>query len=54
MIDRNTDGTTRESRGANENKYLSFCLGDEQFGVEILRVREIIGLISITPLPQTP
>ncbi|MCE2882841.1 MAG: chemotaxis protein CheW [Planctomycetaceae bacterium] len=54
MIDRTTEGTTRESRGANENKYLSFCLGDEQFGVEILRVREIIGLISITPLPQTP
>lgn len=39
---------------ANENKFLSFCLGAEQYGVEILRVREIIGLITITPLPQTP
>ncbi|MFM7051801.1 MAG: chemotaxis protein CheW [Planctomycetota bacterium] len=54
MIDRTSDGSTREARGANENKFLSFCLGDEQFGVEILRVREIIGLIAITPLPQTP
>ncbi|MEY3022220.1 MAG: Chemotaxis protein CheW [Planctomycetota bacterium] len=47
----NTNG---EPRGANADKFLSFCLGDEQFGVEILRVREIIGLIAITPLPQTP
>lgn len=53
MIDR-TEATARDSRGANENKFLSFCLGNEQFGVEILRVREIIGLLAITPLPQTP
>ncbi len=46
--------STHESRGSNENKFLSFCLGDEQFGVEILRVREIIGLLAVTPLPQTP
>ncbi len=39
---------------SNENKFLSFCLGDEEFGVEILRIREIIGLIDITPIPHTP
>lgn len=49
-----TDTTSEEARGANADKFLSFCLGQEQFGVEILRVREIIGLIAITPLPQTP
>lgn len=38
----------------NENKFLSFFLGNEEYGVEILRVREIIGLIDITPLPQMP
>jgi purine-binding chemotaxis protein CheW len=55
MIERNTTaGTALDARGANENKFLSFCLGNEQYGVEILRVREIIGLLSITPLPQTP
>jgi purine-binding chemotaxis protein CheW len=53
MIER-TEVSAHEARGANENKFLSFCLGAEQFGVEILRVREIIGLIAITPLPQTP
>ncbi|MFM7135342.1 MAG: chemotaxis protein CheW [Planctomycetota bacterium] len=53
MLERN-DAANLEKNGANENKFLSFCLGEEQFGVEILRVREIIGLIAITPLPQTP
>ncbi len=38
----------------NENKFLTFRLGTEEYGVEILRVREIIGLIDITPLPKTP
>lgn len=38
----------------NENKFLTFRLGSEEYGVEILRVREIIGLIDITPLPKTP
>ena len=42
------------SADANENKFLSFRIGKEEFGVEILRVREIIGVIDVTPLPQTP
>ena len=37
-----------------ENKFLTFSMAEEHYGVEILRVREIIGLIDITPLPQTP
>ena len=37
----------------NQDKFLSFCLGKEEYGVEILRVREIIGVLDITPLPQT-
>lgn len=35
-------------------KVLSFCLGVEEYGLDILAVREIIGLIDITPLPRTP
>lgn len=38
----------------NDNKFLTFKLGTEEYGVEILRVREIIGLIDVTPLPKTP
>lgn len=40
--------------GAREEKYLSFRLGREEYGVEILRVREIIGMIDVTPLPHAP
>jgi purine-binding chemotaxis protein CheW len=37
-----------------EGKYLTFVLGNEEYGIEILRVREIIGLMEITTVPQTP
>ncbi len=35
-------------------KYLTFRLADEEYGVEILKVREIIGLMEITKVPRTP
>lgn len=35
-------------------KYLTFVLADEQYGLEILKVREIIGVMDITSVPQTP
>ncbi len=35
-------------------KYLTFDLADEEYGLEILRVREIIGMMDITPVPRTP
>jgi purine-binding chemotaxis protein CheW len=55
-ISNSTAKGPQHSRSANSNahKYLTFCLGSEQYGIEILRVREIIGLIAITPLPRTP
>ena len=37
-----------------EGKYLTFSLGAEQYGLEILKVREIIGYIDVTAVPQTP
>ncbi|HEG44261.1 MAG TPA: purine-binding chemotaxis protein CheW [Phycisphaerales bacterium] len=37
-----------------EGKYLTFALGHEEFGLEILKVREIIGYMDITAVPQTP
>ncbi len=38
----------------NEGKYLTFALGNEEFGLEILKVREIIGFMEVTAVPQTP
>jgi purine-binding chemotaxis protein CheW len=35
-------------------KYLTFALGKEEYGLEILKVREIIGWMDITALPRTP
>lgn len=34
-------------------KYMAFKLANEEYGLEILRVREIIGLMDITPVPRT-
>jgi purine-binding chemotaxis protein CheW len=35
-------------------KYLTFLLDGEEYGLEILKVREIIGIMDITKVPQTP
>ena len=37
-----------------ESKYLTFALANEEYGLEILKVREIIGYMEITNVPQTP
>ncbi len=37
-----------------EGKFLTFVLNDEIYGIEILKVREIIGLMDVTNVPQTP
>ncbi len=35
-------------------KFLTFQIAAELFGIEILKVREIIKLMTITKVPQTP
>ncbi len=42
-----------ETAAAPFGKYLTFNLCEEQYGLEILKVREIIGMMDITPVPQT-
>jgi purine-binding chemotaxis protein CheW len=37
-----------------EGKYLTFALAHEEYGIGILKVKEIIGMMSITTVPQTP
>ena len=37
-----------------EGKYLTFVLGGEEYGIGILKVKEIIGIMPITTVPQTP
>jgi purine-binding chemotaxis protein CheW len=40
--------------GGQEGKYLTFALGREEYGIGILKVKEIIGILPITPVPRTP
>jgi purine-binding chemotaxis protein CheW len=39
---------------ARGGKYLTFGLGREEYGLEILKVREIFGYMEITSIPHTP
>jgi purine-binding chemotaxis protein CheW len=42
------------SASHRQGKYLVFQLAREEFGVQVLKVREIMGLQEITAVPQTP
>ncbi len=35
-------------------KYLTFSLNEEEYGIGILKVKEIIGMMAITSVPRTP
>ena len=35
-------------------KYLTFILAQEEYGIGILKVKEIIGMMAITTIPRTP
>ncbi len=39
---------------AGIDQYLTFIMAGEEYGVDILRVQEIKGWDSVTPLPNTP
>jgi purine-binding chemotaxis protein CheW len=54
-----SDTATQVEQASNvlldkEGKYLTFALGPEEYGLEILKVREIFGYMEITAVPQTP
>jgi purine-binding chemotaxis protein CheW len=37
-----------------EGKYLTFTLAGEEYGIGILKIREIIGMMPVTSVPQSP
>lgn len=52
-----TENSAEEARPLGEQlagKYMTFKLAHEDYGLAILRVREIIGLLDITRIPRTP
>lgn len=42
------------STSFSSGKFLTFLLAEESYGVEVLRIREIIRMQKITPVPQMP
>jgi len=48
------EAVVQEKTDAQEGKYLTYALGNEDYGIEILKVREIIGMMNITHVPQVP
>jgi purine-binding chemotaxis protein CheW len=47
---------TQQERAAKRKggKFLTFFLAQEEYGIEILKVHEIIGMMPITRVPRTP
>ena len=45
---------SRETAGEREGKYLTFTLAGEEYGIGILKIKEIIGMMPITMVPRTP
>jgi purine-binding chemotaxis protein CheW len=45
---------TRAVAEAEAGKYLTFQLGAEVYGIAILKVQEIIGMMAVTRVPRTP
>lgn len=46
--------TLARAKTSRTGKYLTFSLSNESYGVDVLKVREIIRFLKITPVPQMP
>jgi len=43
-----------DTKAISSQQYVTFSLGDELFGVEVTRAREILSVSPVTRVPQTP
>ena len=50
----NSAASVKHASCDEDHKYLTFRLAEEEYGVEILKVREIIGVMDITAVPRMP
>ena len=47
--------STQETKGLpRSKKYMVFTLGEDRFAIPLFQVKEVIGLIKITPIPDVP
>lgn len=56
MHDASVGSSVRRNEEVSDlaGKYLTFQLGPEIYGLEILKVQEIIGMMAVTTVPRTP
>lgn len=47
-------GQSSKTTTVKEGKFLTFTLEDEEYGISILTVKEIIGMMPVTSVPRTP
>ncbi len=48
------ESTAAPSGAAQAGKYLTFTLGQESYGIAVLKIREIIRMPEVTSIPQMP
>jgi len=54
MAEAETMDQAVKAMAEREGKYLTFTLAEEEYGIGILKIKEIIGMLPITSVPQTP
>lgn len=56
MSTNNTNGETKAgaNNNTNSNRYICFNLGNQEYGVPLLSIKEVLGLPEVTPIPQCP
>ena len=50
----NTGSVNAQVAAGQPNEFLTFTLGDEEYGVDILKVQEIRGYDTVTKIPDAP
>ncbi len=50
---RSESGRNTADNSSNEKQHVTFIIGEETYGVEVLKVQEIIGMTRITHVPNT-
>ena len=54
MADINKDAIEELEEDTQKGRFLTFSIGDESYGIEIRYVTEIIGIQTITEIPELP
>ncbi len=49
-----TTQPTTSPKSSQEGKYLTFSLAGEEYGIPVLKVKEILGMMPINTIPHTP